>query len=207
LPPAVHSSVDSRVVKAIAHPLRHRILAILNERVASPKQLSDELDERLANVSYHFKKLENLGAIELVDTAPRRGAVEHYYRALMRPFFSDDSWAQLPTSTRRSVFESNLRHIFSDVGSALAGDGFDDSQAHVSRTPVVLDEKGYEQMTDLLAKTLDRVLEIQEKAAARMVRTAEDGRVTEVVIMHFDKAPASAKTSKAKPKRRRRRTT
>src|SRR4051794_36963666 len=73
LPTAVHSSVDSRVMKAIAHPLRHRILAILNERIASPKEIADELGERLPNVSYHVKTLDELGAIELVDTQPRRG--------------------------------------------------------------------------------------------------------------------------------------
>jgi DNA-binding transcriptional ArsR family regulator len=193
------SSVDTRVVKAIAHPLRHRILAILNERVASPKEIADELDERLPNVSYHVKTLDELGAIELVRTAPRRGAVEHYYRALIRPFFDDDSWAELPVSTRRSVISSNLRHIFRDIRAAAEGDGFDDVLTHVSRTPVVLDAKGYEQMTDLLAATLDKVLEIQEKAAGRMVRSKEEGRVTEVVIMHFDKVPEA----KATPKRKR----
>jgi DNA-binding transcriptional ArsR family regulator len=187
------------VVKAIAHPLRHRILAILNERVASPKELADELDERLPNVSYHVKTLDELGAIELVRTEPRRGAVEHYYRALIRPFFDDDSWAELPVSTRRSVISSNLRHIFRDIRAAAEGDGFDDVLTHVSRTPVVLDTKGYEQMTDLLARTLDKVLEIQEKAAGRMVRTKEEGRVTEVVIMHFDKVPEA----KAAPQRKR----
>ena len=193
------SSVDPRVVKAIAHPLRHRILAILNERVASPKELADELDERLPNVSYHVKTLDELGAIELVRTEPRRGAVEHYYRALIRPFFDDDSWAELPVSTRRSVISSNLRHIFRDIRAAAEGDGFDDVLTHVSRTPVVLDTKGYEQMTDLLARTLDKVMEIQEKAAGRMVRTKDEGRVTEVVIMHFDKVPEA----KAAPQRKR----
>lgn len=188
MPTAIQTSVDRRVVKAIAHPLRHRILAILNERVASPKEIAAEIDEKLPNVSYHVKILEELGAIELVRTAPRRGAVEHYYRALMRPFFDDEAWAELPVSTRRSVIESNLRHIFRDIRAAAEGDGFHGTQTHVSRTPVVLDEKGYQQMTDLLAKTLDRVLDIQQKTAGRMVRTKEEGRVTEVVILHFDKA-------------------
>jgi hypothetical protein len=150
-------------------------------------------------VSYHVKTLDDLGAIELVRTEPRRGAVEHYYRALIRPFFDDDSWAELPVSTRRSVISSNLRHIFRDIRAAAEGDGFDDVLTHVSRTPVVLDAKGYEQMTDLLAATLDKVLEIQEKAAGRMVRSKEEGRVTEVVIMHFDKVPEA----KATPKRKR----
>lgn len=202
MPAAVHPSVDNRVVKAIAHPLRHRILAILNERVASPKELADELGENLGKVSYHVKTLDHLGALELVSTAQRRGATEHYYRALMRPFFNDATWAELPVSTRRSVIESNLRHIFGDVRAAIEGDGFDDTETHVSRTPVVLDAKGYEQMTDLLAKTLDRVLEIQEKAAGRMVRSKEDGRVTEVVILHFDKTPQAEVSSKTKRRRR-----
>jgi DNA-binding transcriptional ArsR family regulator len=207
VPTAVHPSVDTRVVKAIAHPLRHRILAILNERVASPKEIADEIGEKLPNVSYHVKILEQLGAIELVRTTPRRGAVEHHYRALMRPFFDDDSWGELPVSTRRSVIESNLRHIFRDIRAAAEGDGFDDVLTHVSRTPVVLDSKGYEQMTDLLAKTLDRVLDIQEKAAARMVKSHEEGRVTEVVILHFDKVPEKQPAEKnpaAKKSRRRR---
>jgi DNA-binding transcriptional ArsR family regulator len=201
LPTTVQTSLDTRVVKAIAHPLRHRILAILNERVASPKQIADEVGERLPNVAYHVKILDDLGAIELVSTAQRRGATEHYYRALMRPFFDDSAWAELPVSTRRSVIESNLQHIFRDLRAAMGGGGFDDTDVHVSRTPVVLDAKGYQQMTELLAKTLDRVLEIQEKSAARMVRSKEDGRVTEVVIMHFDKIPEA--DAIAKPKRRR----
>jgi DNA-binding transcriptional ArsR family regulator len=197
------SSLDPRVVKAIAHPLRHRILAILNERVASPKEIADELGERLPNVSYHVKTLDELGAIELVRTTPRRGAVEHHYRATIRPFFDDDSWSQLPVSTRRAVIASNLRHIFRDIQAASEGEGFDDVLTHVSRTPVVLDAKGYEQMTDLLAMTLDKVLDIQEKAAGRMVRSKEEGRVTEVVIMHFDKVPEAKPPAPARKRRRR----
>lgn len=204
MPTATQSStLDPRVVKAIAHPLRHRILAILNERVASPKEIADELGERLTNVSYHVKTLDELGAIELVRTTPRRGAVEHHYRALIRPFFDDNSWAQLAVSTRRSVIASNLQHIFRDIQAAADGNGFDDVLTHVSRTPVVLDAKGYEDMTDLLAMTLDKVLAIQEKAAARMVRSKEDGRVTEVVIMHFDKVPeAKAPAKRTRRKRK-----
>jgi hypothetical protein len=35
-------------------------------------------------VSYPARTLLDLGMIELVDTKPHRGAVEHYYRALWR---------------------------------------------------------------------------------------------------------------------------
>jgi DNA-binding transcriptional ArsR family regulator len=70
--------------KAVAHPLRARILEALADEVRSPNELSVEFGEPLGNVSYHFTVLRGLGMVELVDTASRRGAIEHYYRALWR---------------------------------------------------------------------------------------------------------------------------
>ena len=95
--------VDPRLAKALSHPMRTRILAILNERVASPNEIAEMIDERLPNVSYHVRALLELGCIELVSTAQRRGAIEHYYRALTRPFFSDRDWKRLPRSGRQAV--------------------------------------------------------------------------------------------------------
>jgi DNA-binding transcriptional ArsR family regulator len=74
-------SSESHAVKALAHPVRVRALAILVEREASPSELADELGEPLGNVSYHVRLLHDLGLIELVSTTPRRGAIEHHYRA------------------------------------------------------------------------------------------------------------------------------
>src|SRR5215212_8131241 len=92
------SGVDQKLVKALAHPLRVEILAILNERMASPNELSKELDEGLSQVSYHVKVLKDFECIELVKTEPRRGAVEHYYRATARSFLTDRDWRALPDS-------------------------------------------------------------------------------------------------------------
>jgi DNA-binding transcriptional ArsR family regulator len=187
---ATAPGLDTNLIKALAHPLRHRLLAILNERVASPKELADELGERLPNVSYHVRILAELGWIELVSTTPRRGAIEHHYRALGRPFFNDQEWAKLPVSTRRAIFDDNLGHIFQDIRNAARKQGFDDPRTHVSRTPLVLDQVGYDQISDLLERTLYEVLDLQAEAAGRMVESGEEGRTTEAVIMHFHKAPA-----------------
>ena len=67
--------VDPRIAKALSHPMRARILVILNERVASPNEIAEMIDERLPNVSYHVRALQELGCIELVSTAQRRGAI------------------------------------------------------------------------------------------------------------------------------------
>ena len=85
---------------------RLRLLTIFNERVASPSDLAAELGEPIGNVSYHTRILARLGCVELVKTKQVRGAVEHYYRAVVRPVFSDDDWAELP---RRSASRSRGR--------------------------------------------------------------------------------------------------
>src|SRR5262245_10525011 len=128
--------LDPRIVRAIAHPLRHRLLVALNERTASPKELADELGEPLGNVSYHVRILAQLGCIELVSTAQRRGAIEHHYRAVMRPYFDDADWARLPVSTRRALFDQQLDKLWSHATAAAASGGFDHPQAHVSWTPL-----------------------------------------------------------------------
>jgi DNA-binding transcriptional ArsR family regulator len=74
----------SDAAKALAHPLRARILEALAGEPRSPNELAVEFGEPLGNVSYHVLVLRDLGMVELVDTAPRRGAVEHFYRARWR---------------------------------------------------------------------------------------------------------------------------
>src|SRR5947209_18981224 len=130
----VQRTIDDRIIKAVAHPLRQRILHALNQGVASPNQLAQQLGERLPNVSYHIKILEKYGAIELVDTAPVRGALEHFYRATARPFVDDEHWAQLPVATRRALFDHILQQIWDDLVEATSAGGLDDERTHVSWT-------------------------------------------------------------------------
>lgn len=77
-------AIDERLVRALSHPLRVQILEILSERVASPNDLSEELGVELTHVAYHTRTLDRCGCLELVDTAQRRGATEHYYRTAAR---------------------------------------------------------------------------------------------------------------------------
>src|SRR5215212_7372531 len=57
---------DPRYVKAMSHPLRVRILALLDERAASPVELAGWLGATLGTVAYHVRTLERIGLIELV---------------------------------------------------------------------------------------------------------------------------------------------
>jgi DNA-binding transcriptional ArsR family regulator len=80
------SASSGRLFKILSHPLRHRILVMLNEmEEGSPTQLAGRLGEPVGNVSYHVKVLAEANAIELARTEPRRGALEHFYRPIDQP--------------------------------------------------------------------------------------------------------------------------
>jgi DNA-binding transcriptional ArsR family regulator len=190
--------LDERIVKAISHPIRHRVLVLLNDRIASPNEIANEIGESLGRVSYHVRQLAEVGAIELVRTEPRRGAVEHFYRATARAWFSDTDWALLPKTTRRGIFGQNLKRIGADVVAAADGNGFDHVQAHVSYTLLDLDEQGMTDVAELLTETLDRALQIHADAAARRLDSDEASLPTELALMHFER---SAKPKRATKKR------
>ena len=73
-------SLDPRLVKALSNEVRVQALSRLTQGRRSPKQIAAELDLDLRSVAYHVRVLKKLGCIELVETLPRRGAVEHVYR-------------------------------------------------------------------------------------------------------------------------------
>ena len=68
--------------KALAHPLRARMFALMTGTEMSPKMVSDELGEPLGNIAYHMKVLLHAELIEQSGVQPRRGAVEHFYRVV-----------------------------------------------------------------------------------------------------------------------------
>ncbi len=181
--------VDPRLAKALSHPMRTRILAILNERVASPNEISEMIGERLPNVSYHVRALLDLECIELVRTAQRRGAIEHYYRAITRPFFSDRDWAQLPQSGRQAVSDLGLQMVWEDASAAMEANTFESRpDRHLSRTPLRLDDKGWDELNALLRKVHAEAESIGEKSAKRLEKSDGDGIPTRLVMMHFEAA-------------------
>jgi DNA-binding transcriptional ArsR family regulator len=201
------ASVDPRLMKALSHPLRQRILQALNQRVASPAELSEELGESLGNVSYHVKILAELEAIELVRTAPVRGALEHFYRPLVRAQIDDEHWSQLPASIRQDLFGQTLQQIWDHLGDAAKEDKLDGDGESIAWVDLELDEEGLEQVNAALTEALDRLMEIQADASARTADIPEaerDEQVhrTEVALLHFHRA-AKTRVTASKPRKKR----
>src|SRR5215213_7205170 len=115
--PAEETS-EARIAKALAHPLRARILQRLGERVASPAELAAELGAPLGVISYHVRMLRDYSCVELVRTEPRRGALQHFYRATARPTLDQDQWRTLPSGLRRELAGETIQELVTDLGQA-----------------------------------------------------------------------------------------
>ena len=163
---------DPRLVKGLAHPLRIHILRVLQDRVASPSEIAEELGAPLGNVSYHVRFLVRVGLIELAGTQPRRGAVEHYYRAIGLPEITDQAWSDLPRVVRNAVTGSALEETARMIGAAANAGGFDAEQASVSRRSLALDEQGRSDLAAAVSELVSRAEEIERESAAR---TADGG--------------------------------
>src|SRR3954452_10703293 len=200
--PAQQPAIDQRIMKALSHPLRVRMLTLLNQKVSSPSELAEELDEPLGNVSYHMRFLADLKMVKLVRTEPRRGAVEHYYEALEPPLISDEDWAQLPVALRRSLSDSTLSDIARDLKAAADEGGFDRENIHVSRMALELDEQGWDELSGLLSDAIARARSIQEQSNKRRQRTDTSVIPTALVLMQFERGgAANAGRGSAKPSR------
>lgn len=67
------------VARWVGHPIRVRIVEVLQDRVASASDITPELGEPLTTVAYHVRLLADSGALELRSTNQVRGAIEHHY--------------------------------------------------------------------------------------------------------------------------------
>src|SRR4051812_16164685 len=176
---------DPRYVRALSHPLRVRILAMLQERTASPSQLSEWLGATLGTTAYHVRALHKLGLIELADETRVRGAIEHHYRAGKRPMVSEEAWEQAPPIAKQAAVGSTLQIVDEYARRSAAGGGFDRAEAHLSRTALQLDAKGWEQLNKACLKFVQQVEKIELGSKERAAKKPHDVSAAAVVLMAF----------------------
>jgi DNA-binding transcriptional ArsR family regulator len=197
---------DPRLVKALAHPLRISILRVLQTRVASPSEIAAEIEAPLGNVSYHVRVLERAGLLKLERTRQRRGAIEHYYRAVGRLRITDKAWEQVPEIIKNAMLSATFDQAVRYVGAAVSMGGFDRTDAHVSRRPMTLDAKGFADLATAVKELMDRSAEIEVESLGRLSNGdhAEEELSAGLVMMLFEAPPEPSvlATPGAKPHRR-----
>lgn len=76
--------------KALAHPLRQRLLFALALEAATISQLATQLKVAKGSVGHHLKTLREADLVHVVETRTVRGGTEHYYQRTAHRMVIDD---------------------------------------------------------------------------------------------------------------------
>jgi hypothetical protein len=188
------------ICAVLKHPLRVRILEVLNEGPRSPSQFVEEglipkehfttYQQALSLASYHFRELEKEGCLEVIESIPRRGAVEHVYRGLARVFFDDAEFEATAAEDRRELSRISLQGLIARADRAVWEETFDArADRHLTWMPMQLDERGWEEMIAALASTFGELSQIRHDARDRLAASGEKVVAATVGMLGFESPP------------------
>jgi DNA-binding transcriptional ArsR family regulator len=178
------------LVKALNHPIRVKALTILTERTASPKEIAEQIEVAISNVSYHIRILEELGLVEIVEEESVRGSIAHFYQAIERPLIDNPDWEKLAPSVRNAFSGYVIETLMDDAARSLEAGLFDErGDRHLSRTPLLLDEKGWRKVVAIQGRALNSILKEQAAAATRISGSRKEGIHAIAALALFETLP------------------
>jgi DNA-binding transcriptional ArsR family regulator len=191
---------DQEMVRALSHPIRVEILETLRGRVASPSELSREIDESLGVIAYHANTLVRCGCLELLATKPSGGNVEHFFGITPRSFVGHQEWRQVPAPVRAGMTGAAATSFLDAAARALAAgtiDGREDTT--LSWAPLTVDEKGWREITLIMDRASDLVVEAHARSARRLTGGSPDGIAVIVGLAAFEAARRRARDERNPP--------
>jgi DNA-binding transcriptional ArsR family regulator len=188
----VTNITDPRWLRAISHPIRIRLLAMLEEEPASPVILANKLEQPLGTIAYHVRTLYDLGLLKLVSTRQRRGATEHYYQTTGHPHATNETWDALDSVSKQRLLTAALARANDYATRSAAAGGFDAKESHVSVSPLKLDSKGWTQLAKECKKWQAKAEQIEAEAAERIAANPDSAMPVGLNLMLFEALPFSA---------------
>jgi DNA-binding transcriptional ArsR family regulator len=179
-------SIEEVVSYAIGHRIRVQILVILNEGVFTPDQIAQVIGEPTNKVSHHIKELLDAGSIELAKTERVRNALQHYYRAVEMPYYSDDEVAAMTDQQRQVTAGLCLQQIMAEAMAAFwAGNMVSDPRVWITQRWFNVDAQGRQEIADEQARSWARVQQIEADALNRCAESKEEAHSVIVAQLGF----------------------
>jgi DNA-binding transcriptional ArsR family regulator len=167
-----------QLAKVLADPEALQILSELNLREMSPKQFFDEFGGgSIANVGRRFQKLAKAGWLKLVREergGKRRGATEHFYRAIGPAIIDQEDWSEMPASLRSTLTWKHFEQFRGKVKEAIsAGTLGARTDQHLTWSVLLLDQLGWEEVTAILHRQFESLFLEERSAESRMAKSGE----------------------------------
>lgn len=178
--------VGKQTVTGMANGLRTEIHVILSERTASVHGLSRDLGESYHQVRYEVKMLQGAGLVEVDSERRVGGTYEVFYRATKRACIDDMEWPSVPDALKGGLRGVLLDNITNDAVEAIQAELYDSLEgAHMSRTPGLVDDRGWEELRAWLLHCLEGVLEIFDNNRQRLAAENAIGTAVTVSMLGY----------------------
>ena len=178
--------IEEVVTYAVGHRIRVQALVILSEGVFSPDQMAQIIGEPTNKVSHHVKELLDAGSIELAKTEQVRNTLQHYYRAVEMPYYSDEEVAAMTPEQRQVTYGLTLQQIMAEAMAAFwAGKMIDDPRVWLGQRWFNVDEQGREEIADEQARSWERIQEIEAESINRCATSGDEATSVIVAQMGF----------------------
>lgn len=107
VPRSKHTLVDLAQIRALANPLRLRILGALVGEPRTTKQVAELVGEKPTKLYHHVQAMERAHLVRLVSTRPKRGTVEKYYQATATLFQAGKTAFSVGARTQRRRLDTD----------------------------------------------------------------------------------------------------
>lgn len=196
--------ISAKLAKALANPVRARIMMELSVRPLSPSQFQAIAGGDLGNIARYFRQLEEWDYVEVIEHrrgGHRRGGVEHIYRRTRTNLLRTEDWKQLPGFLREDISANVLASYFARVSEAIEAGTFDaETDRHLSWDKPTLDRQAWGELIERLDELLDRLPELARESAERMRESGEEPIPTTVGLAAF-RSPTGSELDRARRRR------
>jgi len=198
--------ISAKLAKALANPMRARIMTELCVRPLSPSQFQSIVGGNLGNIARYFRQLEEWDFVEVIEIrrgGHRRGGVEHIYRRIQPILIQTEEWAALPTFLREDVSANVLVSYLARLNEAIEGGTFDaETDRHLSWDNPTLDRQAWEELGARLDEVLNWLPDLARESAERMKDSGEEPIPTTVGLAAF-RSPTGSELRTARETRAR----
>jgi hypothetical protein len=179
---------EKRLKSSVADEIRVDLLRVLEERPLSLRQIAETFGEKLSGIAPHVLELWKEGSIDLQDEDSDVPLADRRFRATL--VIKDTSeWEALPEEEQYEMMVRILEGLIGEAMAALrSGHMNARPDAHLTWTPLNVDEQGWREATAALDRTFKEIQTIKVRAAERLRAAEQPGTPMIASLLGFERS-------------------